>query len=68
MRIRNKMLLAMSVPIGLLVVQVFAVNHFVRELQGATSFVASAHDAIEADFNALLPAGLDPAEYGDRPG
>jgi signal transduction histidine kinase/HAMP domain-containing protein len=53
MRIRNKMLLAMSVPIGLLVVQVFAVNHFVRELQGATSFVASAHDAIEADFNAL---------------
>ncbi len=53
MRIRNKMLLAMSVPIGLLVVQVLAVNYFVRELQGAASFIASAHEAIEADFGAL---------------
>ncbi|MFD0462528.1 hypothetical protein ACFQY9_12310 [Microvirga aerilata] len=53
MRIRNKILLAMSVPIGLLVVQVIAVNHFVRELQSAASFIASAHEAIEADFDAL---------------
>src|SRR3712207_7849142 len=53
MRIRNKILLAMSVPISLLVVQVIAVNHFVRELQNATTFIASAHEAIEADFGAL---------------
>ena len=53
MRIRNKILLAMSVPIGLLVFQVIAVNHFVRELQNAVSFIASAHEAIEADFSAL---------------
>ena len=50
LRIRNKMLLAMSVPVGLLVVQVLSVNHFVRELQAATSFIGSAHGAIEADF------------------
>ena len=50
MRIRNKMLLAMSVPIGLLIVQVLAVNYFVRELQIAVSFIGSAHAAIEADF------------------
>jgi len=53
MRIRNKVLLAMSVPIGLLVVQVIAVNAFVRELQNAVTFIASAHRAIEADFGAL---------------
>ncbi len=53
MRIRNKMLMAMSVPIALLVVQVLAVNHFVRELQDAASFIGSAHEAIEADFDAL---------------
>src|SRR5918995_2305426 len=53
MRIRNKILLAMSLPIGLLVFQVIAVNHFVRELQNAVSFIASAHEAIEADFSAL---------------
>ena len=50
MRIRNKMLLAMSVPIGLLIVQVLAVNYFIRELQSAVSFIGSAHTAIEADF------------------
>jgi hypothetical protein len=53
MRIRNKILLAMSVPISLLIVQVLAVNHFVRELQNATTFIASAHEAIEVDFGAL---------------
>ena len=53
MRIRNKILLAMSVPISLLIVQVIAVNHFVRELQNATTFIASAHEAIEVDFGAL---------------
>src|SRR4051812_33249311 len=53
MRIRNKVLLAMSVPIGLLVVQVIVVNAFVRELQNAVTFIASAHRAIEADFGAI---------------
>ena len=52
-RIRNKLLLAMSVPVGLLVVQVFSVNHFVRELQSAVGFIGSAHDAIEANFAAV---------------
>jgi signal transduction histidine kinase/HAMP domain-containing protein len=53
MRIRNKILLAMSVPISLLILQIVAVNHFVRELQNATTFIASAHKTIEADFGAL---------------
>ncbi|RVU16310.1 sensor histidine kinase [Methylobacterium oryzihabitans] len=50
MRIRNKVLLTMSVPVGLLIVQVMTVNHFVRELQAAVSFIGSAHAVIEADF------------------
>ncbi|WP_407526933.1 ATP-binding protein [Methylobacterium oryzisoli] len=53
MRIRNKLLLAMSVPIGLLIVQVLSVNHFVRELQSAVAFIGSAHAVIEADFVAV---------------
>jgi adenylate cyclase len=52
MRIRNKLLLAMAVPVGLLVSQVLAVNFFVRELQSAVTFISSAHEVIEADFNA----------------
>jgi PAS domain-containing protein len=57
MRIRNKMLLAMSVPIGLLIAQVLSVTYFVRELQSAVSFIASAHAAIEADFIAADVVG-----------
>jgi signal transduction histidine kinase len=44
------MLLAMSVPIGLLIVQLLTVNYFIRELQSAVRFIGSAHTAIEADF------------------
>jgi adenylate cyclase len=57
MRIRNKMLLAMAVPAGLLVAQILAVNFFIRELQDATEFIASAHAVIEADFQAAELVG-----------
>jgi signal transduction histidine kinase len=53
MRIRNKLLLAMAVPAGLLVAQIASVNFFVRELQSAVSFISSAHSVIEADFDAV---------------
>jgi signal transduction histidine kinase len=53
MRIRNKLLVAMAVPAGLLVAQIASVNFFVRELQSAASFISSAHAVIEADFNAV---------------
>ena len=52
MRIRNKLLLAMAIPVGLLVIQVAAVNYFVRELQTATQFIGSAQTVIETDFEA----------------
>jgi signal transduction histidine kinase len=53
MRIRNKLLVAVAVPAGLLVAQIASVNFFVRELQSAVSFISSAHAVIEADFNAV---------------
>ena len=53
MRIRNKLLVAMAVPAGLLVAQIASVNFFVRELQSAASFISSAHAVIEADFDAI---------------
>ena len=53
MRIRNKLLLAMAVPVGLLIVQVAAVNYFVREMQSAVQFIGSAQTVIEADFAAV---------------
>ena len=53
MRIRNKLLVAMAVPAGLLVAQIASVNFFVRELQSAVSFISSAHAVIEADFDAV---------------
>jgi signal transduction histidine kinase len=53
MRIRNKLLVAIAVPVGLLVAQIASVNFFVRQLQLAVSFISSAHDVIEADFNAI---------------
>jgi signal transduction histidine kinase len=53
MRIRNKLLLAMAVPAGLLVAQIASVHFFVRELQSAVSFISSAHAVIEADFDAV---------------
>ena len=46
------MLLAMAVPLGLLAVQVAAVQTFVRASQQAVVFIAAAHTAIEADFRA----------------
>jgi signal transduction histidine kinase len=54
-RIRNKLLLAVAVAAALLVAQMLAVGFFIRQLQVATTFVASAHAVIEADFRA---AGL----------
>ena len=53
MRIRNKLLVAMAVPAGLLVAQIASVNFFVRQLQSAVSFISSAHAVIEADFDAI---------------
>jgi PAS domain-containing protein len=52
MRIRNKLLLAMTVPAGLLVAQIVSVNYFIGQLQEANTFISSAHAAIEADFGA----------------
>ena len=50
MRVRNKLLLVMAVPVGLLITQVVLVNVFIRELQSAVDFISSAHKVIEADF------------------
>ncbi|MDH3580465.1 MAG: PAS-domain containing protein [Hyphomicrobiales bacterium] len=50
MRIRNKLLLAMAVPVALLVTQIVLVNISIRELQSAVTFISSAHTVIEADF------------------
>ena len=52
MRIRNKLLLAISVPVGLLVLQIALVNVFVRELQDAVTFIAVTHETIEHAFTA----------------
>jgi signal transduction histidine kinase len=57
MRIRNKLLLAMAVPAGLLVAQIASVNFFVRQQQAAVSFISSAHAVIEADFAAVDQIG-----------
>lgn len=53
MRIRNKLNLAMAVPIGLLVLQIVLVNHFIRELQSAVNYISSANSVIERNFIAL---------------
>jgi hypothetical protein len=50
MRIRNKLLLAMAVPVALLVTQIVLVNVSIRELQSAVTFISSANTVIEADF------------------
>ncbi|WP_170605802.1 adenylate/guanylate cyclase domain-containing protein [Ruegeria arenilitoris] len=47
MRIRNKLLLAITVPVGLLILQILIVNVFIRELQNAVNFISSAHETIE---------------------
>lgn len=52
MRVRNKLLLAMAVPAGLLVAQIGSVSYFIGQSQEATTFISSAHAAIEADFAA----------------
>jgi signal transduction histidine kinase len=68
-RIRSKLLLAVTVAATVLVAQILAVGFFIRQLQVATTFIASAHAVIEADFRAtevvsrlrgavkLLPSG-----------
>ena len=53
MRIRNKLNLAMAIPIGLLFLQIVLVNHFVRELQSAVNYISSANSVIERNFIAL---------------
>ena len=50
MRIRNKLLIAISVPVGLLVLQIALVNFFVRELQEAVTFISQTQDTIEVAF------------------
>jgi methyl-accepting chemotaxis protein WspA len=55
--IRTKLLLAMTVPLGLLIAQIVSVNVFVRELQDAMAFIASAHTVIEANFTATELVG-----------
>ena len=57
MRIRNKLLLAMAVPAGLLAAQIASVSFFVRQQQSAVSFISSAHAVIEADFDAVERIG-----------
>ena len=52
MSIRTKLLLAMMVPLGLLIAQLVSMNVFIRELQDAVAFIASAHTVIEANFTA----------------
>jgi signal transduction histidine kinase len=51
-RIRTKLLVAVAVAAALLIAQILAVGFFIRQLQVATTFVASAHAMIEADFRA----------------
>jgi adenylate cyclase len=51
-RIRTKLLLAVAAAGGLLVAQILAVGFFIRQVQVATTFIASAHAMIEADFRA----------------
>jgi methyl-accepting chemotaxis protein len=57
MSIRTKLLLAMVVPLGLLIAQIVSVNVFIRELQDAVTFIASAHTVIEANFTAAELVG-----------
>ena len=52
MRIRSKLLVAMIVPLGLLVTQIVVMHVFIRELQVAVAFIASAHQVIEANLTA----------------
>ncbi len=58
MRIRNKLNLAMAVPIGLLILQIVLVNYFIRELQSAVNYISSANSVIERNFIALEKLAL----------
>ena len=42
----------MTVPVGLLILQILLVNVFIRELQSAVNFISSAHETIENSFAA----------------
>jgi len=52
MKIRNKLLLAITVPVGLLVLQITLVNVFVRQLQEAVTIISALHETIEDSFTA----------------
>ena len=52
MRLRNKFLLVMAVPVLLLFFQIAAIQYFLKEQQAAIEFIASAQSVIEADFQA----------------
>jgi class 3 adenylate cyclase len=67
MRIRTKLILAIAVPIGLLITQIVVVNVFIRELQSAVTFIASAHKVIEADFVATELVATMRAEVKQLP-
>lgn len=53
MRVRTKILLAMSVPVGLLVAQILSVNLSFREMHASVDFIGSSHTLIEADLAAV---------------
>lgn len=52
MKIRNKLLLAITVPVGLLILQIALVNVFIRESQEAVTFISVTHKTIEDAFSA----------------
>lgn len=53
MRIRTKILLAMSVPVGLFIAQILSVNISFREMHASVDFIGSSHSLIEADLAAV---------------
>jgi adenylate cyclase len=57
-RLRNKLLVAVTVPALLLVAQIAFVDLFIRQLQSAINFISSAHTVIEADFSAAELAAM----------
>ena len=57
MSIRMKLLLAMMVPLGGPTAQLVSMNVFIRELQDAVAFIASARTVIEVNFTAAELVG-----------
>ena len=53
MGVRNKLLLVMAVPIGLVALQILLVTMSIRQLQDAVNFISSATTVIETNFIAI---------------